>query len=114
MPFFKISFAEGIILAAGVALAPLLPGYAHAEEVAHTVAVFQQEDGTPCKIVARGEEHVVYCHIRGQWQLRQTPRAQSKKPTASSHPVTRTARKSMVARAAQSAAFDFEFVEFMM
>ncbi|MEY2665041.1 MAG: hypothetical protein RLZZ480_146 [Candidatus Parcubacteria bacterium] len=94
---------------------------AFAAESPRTVAVFQDLDGIPCKVVT-GDR--VYCHIRGVWQERVTASRQVVRPVKRSigrSPVmapTKTrpvasANVSAVARAAQVAAFDFEFAEYM-
>jgi hypothetical protein len=50
---------------------------------AKTVAVFQKDDGTPCRIREQGTTLSVECYVRGSWQLR---RAQVNRVSATTKP----------------------------
>lgn len=120
----------------GIAGAICLPGQADARSTSgqRTVAVFQDFDGAPCRIVFRpGVDNFVQCYTRGVWRDKETSSKKvapsAARPNADSKPVVRTkvptvlvddldvwqtaAEAAMVAQRARSAVFDFEFAEYM-
>ena len=101
-----MNITEKLILGALALLGAVYhPGYAQAKDLprsipdiiaqhlpeqpsARTVAVFQKEDGTPCRIREQDTTLSVECYVRGGWQIR---RAQVSRVSATTKPAPKRA-----------------------